>query len=535
LFLRTAVVMMMFTPQHSPHLLDVVSCHAPRSCCLNAGEHENPALFDQRSYPLPDSQMESLSTTITTRDAASYLLALGAPSYQYQPLQHSDSIRVIVLHPSPNESDPIECTICQDRLSNGSLEYEAVSYTWGNSGLTHVIHCNDARQRLRVGRNCHAALRRLRLPKERRKLWIDAVCINQEDLLERGHQVRIMKDVYDFASGVMVMLNDEVPECRLLLDELAEVISILKSGADLVRSPPCSAILRQLENLFEDPWFKRTWVLQEVHGKDCVTIMYGSAAIPFVAIRKLYSGYTSTRATRISWPLPLDIMISHPIEFHTSQFRLWNLLYKSRECLATNPRDRVFALKALVGSRQSEMDYLVDYTQSVEQCFKQVATFLLPVVGLRILTATRHPHDLGMASWIPDWSQNLPLQFKSFWDEIARDGYHDDSFQPPAWQPPRVMVYEHALKPWIYEDSYPSPTLRVFGFQDAQIVECSQVFQFASVDDAERQMRKIYNQFSSIRLHLNEKSRSDSPPTPDIFSWGIFDSKVHNSMQDTQH
>jgi len=461
---------------------------------------------------------------------------METPLYQYQPLQHSDSARILILHPSPNESDPIECTICHENLSDGSLCYEAVSYTWGNSGLTHIIHCNDAKQRLPVGRNCHAALRRLRLPKKYRKLWIDAVCINQEDLHERGHQVRIMRDVYDFASGVMVMLSDEIPDSRLLLDELVEIGKLLTPGADITRAPPSEAIVLQLESLFEDPWFKRTWVLQEVYRKGLVTIVYGSTAIKSEALRYMYFGYKSMhgcagmQVSRTQLPLPFLIMSEGENGYSTPQFALWSRLYESRQCLATNPRDRVLALKSLVGPRQSDMDHLVDYTQSVEQCFRRVATFLLPVVGMRILTATRHPHGLDMPSWVPDWSQTLPLQRYSFWYDTIHDDNPDAEFSPP-----RVRIFGGALRSSLYDESYISSELRVSGFQAGRIVECSKVFQFADLDDTDMQMRQIYNQYDNIRLYLDETSKIQRPKLPDHFSGEISDSKIFNSMEYAQH
>ena len=462
---------------------------------------------------------------------------METPSYQYQPLQHSDSVRILILHPSPDELDPIECTICHERLSGVSLDYQAVSYTWGNSGLTHVIHCNDAKLKLSVGKSCHAALRRLRLPEEHRALWIDAVCINQKDLSERGHQVRMMKDVYDFASGVVVMLNDVVPECRLLLDELAEAERILdelaKAGRTLdlsranpVRNRPSSVIVRQLETLFEDPWFKRTWVLQEVHDKDLVTIMYGSATIPFDAIRTLYFGYDGTKVTRSPWSLPLRLMSDGLQEYTTPQFNLWNLLFWSRECLATDPRDKVFALKSLVGPGQEDLDLLIDYVTSVGECFKRVAEFLLPVLGLRLLTATRHPHGLDMASWIPDWSQTLPLQFGSFYVETFETEGLGDWFSPT-----NIENQERALISYTYNECLVDPILHVIGCQYARIVECSRVLQFVDIDDVDTQMLRIYNKFDDLRRYLNEESKIDSSETNGHFSGKIFDGKIYGRIK----
>ena len=73
--------------------------------------------------------------------------------------------------------------------------YEALSYCWGDSKDRFPITCNGVRG-LAVTENLHSALKRLQLPNQPRLIWADAICINQEDIDERGSQVRLMKDIY---------------------------------------------------------------------------------------------------------------------------------------------------------------------------------------------------------------------------------------------------------------------------------------------------------------------------------------------------
>lgn len=51
--------------------------------------------------------------------------------YWYQPLQHNNPIRVLVLRPSAIDTRPVECTIKHVRLSDASLEYEAAPILGG--------------------------------------------------------------------------------------------------------------------------------------------------------------------------------------------------------------------------------------------------------------------------------------------------------------------------------------------------------------------------------------------------------------------
>lgn len=88
--------------------------------------------------------------------------------------------------------------------------YEALSYTWatedGDCKRTSQITCSDAR--IWVTKNCEVALRYLRKEGSNRILWVDAICINQKDVKERGHQVGIMRDVYANATEVLIWLGE---------------------------------------------------------------------------------------------------------------------------------------------------------------------------------------------------------------------------------------------------------------------------------------------------------------------------------------
>jgi hypothetical protein len=47
----------------------------------------------------------------------------------------------------------------------------------------------------------------LRLPNAVRKVWVNAVSINQNDIEERGQQVSMMKDIYAQANEVIIWLG----------------------------------------------------------------------------------------------------------------------------------------------------------------------------------------------------------------------------------------------------------------------------------------------------------------------------------------
>lgn len=92
---------------------------------------------------------------------------------------------MIQMLPSKYGAD-ICCTIMHIRLDYPLVKYEALSYTWGNTKNPKWIQCNAKGRGLLVTDNRAGALRRLRRPNESRRVWIDAICINQEDIHERN-------------------------------------------------------------------------------------------------------------------------------------------------------------------------------------------------------------------------------------------------------------------------------------------------------------------------------------------------------------
>lgn len=127
-------------------------------------------------------------------------------TYNYSPLNAElRHIRLISLRPGAFK-DPIQCRLMHVLLDE-SPEYEALSYVWGNPQVTRLVRIE--REAFQVTANLESALRYIRLADRPRKLWVDAICINQKDKSERNNQVSLMKEVYHAASSVIVWLGVE--------------------------------------------------------------------------------------------------------------------------------------------------------------------------------------------------------------------------------------------------------------------------------------------------------------------------------------
>jgi hypothetical protein len=105
---------------------------------------------------------------------------------------------------SRGSEDKITCSLEHVELLS-SEPYTALSYCWGPEKERKTIEMDGTA--VNVTPNLYAALKRLQVTPYTR-VWIDALCINQDDREERAHQVRLMKYVFEGAERVVAWLGD---------------------------------------------------------------------------------------------------------------------------------------------------------------------------------------------------------------------------------------------------------------------------------------------------------------------------------------
>lgn len=119
-------------------------------------------------------------------------------------LQHKQQIRLIHLKPG-SSGDPIRCTVRVASLQN-SPRYEALSYHWGEGRHQEIILDGIG---FKISPNLWKALRELRRPSDDRILWVDALCINQKDDLEKSWQVNMMDKIYENCRRGLLFLGQK--------------------------------------------------------------------------------------------------------------------------------------------------------------------------------------------------------------------------------------------------------------------------------------------------------------------------------------
>jgi hypothetical protein len=133
-------------------------------------------------------------------------------------------------HPDPDFDHSLYKDPPENLYPDFQPRYEALSYTWGSmenpetvfmeTSLCASLENGAIPATLQVGQNLASALRHLRYSHRSRKLWIDALCINQSDDTERGEQVKRMACIYKLANRVVVWLGPEANNSKLALSTL---------------------------------------------------------------------------------------------------------------------------------------------------------------------------------------------------------------------------------------------------------------------------------------------------------------------------
>jgi Heterokaryon incompatibility protein (HET) len=120
---------------------------------------------------------------------------------------NSKYIRLLEVHPDlcPEGSGPIKANLHVTDLEERP-SFSALSYVWGNDVKPHTITCGAFT--VEVTENCHSALQNLRKKLGKFTIWIDAICINQDNNSERAQQILLMERIYSGAEIVYVWLGE---------------------------------------------------------------------------------------------------------------------------------------------------------------------------------------------------------------------------------------------------------------------------------------------------------------------------------------
>ena len=335
-------------------------------------------------------------------------------------------IRTLVLQPAVFRNDSIYCRLeTSSLLSRDRSACEALSYTWGTATERRNIYVNGAS--FQVTRNLDVALRHLRWTIAPRRLWIDAICINQSDIPERNAQVEQMRDIYAGASQVLVWLGEGDSETNAALKFAIQHNNFLDSTTPretfathrFLTEPKLPQILRGYSTIFQSPWWSRVWVVQEVVvpemppligcGDHWISLEAFSCVVGEIS-ELAFSRQNPIVATHA--PLLADWEFFHTrsqlesLQLLPRGESLEDILLYTAEREATDPKDRIFGVLGLLDNLDPNI--LVDYALPVEHIYQQAmmnSFYRYGDVELILQAIETKDKGLDLPSWCIDFSQ----------------------------------------------------------------------------------------------------------------------------------
>ena len=381
--------------------------------------------------------------------------------FRYSPLESGDMIRLLRIDHLHTNSGTLKGTLFHFDRKRSTIDarWVAISYRWGevrdvvpiylrsqfcgssdatlsNDYLTHLVPKSafDTLQALHAN-DCIAG----------KKVWIDAVCINQADIVEKSAQVRVMGDIYRLASSTMVYLGPSSPRTSKAIHFISKLESYFDSLQvfesteepvafsfqhlfNMTSSSSGSDDWLALREFFSRPWFARTWVVQEAVLSQDLCFIWGQHALPWQSLEKfinyerqyrigtLIQGKDSQARKGVSALQNIDNLKQNRNGFSQGwKCTISYALYCCNESVASDPRDKVYGLLGLLHdpdsgpSRQIIPDYSLEpctiYAEVTRSYTAENDTFdLIYAAGIGRIRDTE-----GLPSWVPDLSRPLTI------------------------------------------------------------------------------------------------------------------------------
>lgn len=391
----------------------------------------------------------------------------------------TQQIRLLRVQPAASNGDPLVCYLKVFDIGN-TPDFHAISYTWGTQVTDHYINCNNERKP--VTQSCFEALISIR-HFNCLFIWIDQLCVDQNNLSERGEQVVLMHKIYSTATGVYVWLGkfdlDDVrppaqrtPSWRRRLEQEGQLIKGIglidflaqhytnlwpaNCGGELVEAPINREILADdiawtsLIKILNRAYFTRRWIIQEIVSNPSVTVVVGMRQLRWSSIERCCE---SLQLVRAGYTHGLDISDAHLRQHAVLSDHIYKiymihdirrlfregtpmslgfLLNRCKGFDVKEVQDTIYAIRAIASEndRFPQPDYTatpqdICHQHAIELIKARHVKDVLPYAG----TAWRkqNPLDPGhqLPTWCPDWTADI-------WPLYYRENKHiQDTVDPP--------------------------------------------------------------------------------------------------------
>lgn len=343
---------------------------------------------------------------------------------------------------------------------NDNPSYSAVSYTWGTSTPAVPIRLND--ESFQIAENLHYALTQVsRNLQSSEWLWIDAVCIDQNNLDERSWQVAQMRDIFQDADLVYICLGNSADDSDLIMDlaqsfgreaKSAGVLELWTDFMPWVKRVPtvpddpnggstfafiskllaCERFLDRrvpgaVISLLNRPNWYRSWIVQEISLAGQGRVLCGDRSIDLDEFHATLTAIYFAKISRFARQHPLwnnfgagfhnnnifhaPCLVVRRGHSHGKHLTLLELLLSDMRgagegrsfYAASDARDIIYALLGIAGDTDL-LGIRPDYRKPVEQVYAAVTKAMIThCPGYRLEYCSFPKETPRLPSWVPDW------------------------------------------------------------------------------------------------------------------------------------
>jgi hypothetical protein len=365
--------------------------------------------------------------------------------FNYEPLKSSRAIRLLRFLPGP---EPI-CQMITVEVEKAP-PYLALSYTWGCNKHSRLIRVNGFEMPVTANLGDAIDVIFIFARQQNMMFWADSICINQANVDERSHQVRLMNTIYRSAEIVAIWLGTTADESDLAFDMMKEwkarldvlreqcggsdelAVTSISSNDPLFFGPRGSKERRALEALRKIGhrlWWTRAWIVQEgTIAHPSRTILFcGNRSIDWACLRAAlqithHAVHYQSSGMSVDFNDGMTIRLD---EFRKDReaganVQLLRILRLMRAYRCEDPRDKVYAALGMAMD-VNEDDIIPDYRKPYSEVYTDVVRFFISELNSRPLdflgeivrsapgTTFEHQHDSSLPSWVPDWTFRVSM------------------------------------------------------------------------------------------------------------------------------
>ncbi|CAH0057758.1 unnamed protein product [Clonostachys solani] len=407
----------------------------------------------------------------------------SAESYTYALSLTTKEIRLLTVQPAENITDKLDVSWSIANLDDKEIKYSALSYCWGAPlDTVEMMVSSDlepGKRTFDINPTVDLALRRLRRSDQLLHIWIDSICINQENYEERSRQVGLMRDIFSRAERVHIWLgegNDGADACLRIarnvynyslkdcpggrdckcpgtrhslaikdvdtlaaseraqgrqntFHHMAEIFKLFEPSfsddiAEWAGGSKKTNLSTLMVALISNPWFSRVWVVQEVLLSQEAFVHSSNEMIPWVELRQTSEWLEDPDFTH--WHFDYHIKSQTAIPAIWKRLRANNELpdildvfFDGHDLRASDPRDKIFALLVFGNETHDvqNLDKLIqpDYDKSIEQVFADFSRWWI-----------REKRSLDILSAVHS-------QQGRTWRQTLCESGDDDQLPRPSW------------------------------------------------------------------------------------------------------